>query len=230
MKKRVLITTMTIIMSLAMSIMAFADEESIDSENDIMPYKAIVEQYNEDDYLRVEYLGDQIIEGDDYYEFPDCELTVDVYYDTDYVESKSVGDYIFVNGANRRIYNIVEGENKYYDLGEEDEDAMFLSKRDKGYICGGMDDVTERTVVYEGPVRFSKDAIILTGFDGIITTPQSYFFEFNNYGYSVRQYGYKNYYFEINGIYTEEPAIELDGYIATDDNGYITWYKEHWVQ
>ncbi len=205
-----------------------SDNGSALPSSGVMPYKAIMDQYSDEDYgLLLEYLDDKIIEGEDYYEFPDCKMTVIKYYDPALIEGKKVGDYIFVNGYDHQILNIFDYSNGYtYDFGYEDELAMGMAKRDKGYICIGMDEYTERMTVYEGPVRFRKDATIITGGNEVTTPIQSYFFDLAVSDFYNRQYGYITEYDFRDGVFDYYPVIKLDGYIKSDDQGYINWYKE----
>ncbi len=205
---------------------AAADTGSAASE--VMPYKSIVDQYNNNDAynLRLWRNGSpSIIDGGDYYEISDCQLYIDVIYDAALVESKKVGDTITVAGVPCKITSIETINNtKQYilDNGNMNSQYYCLFKDGNVYKADDSMDYIESTCVYDGAMRFRKDAVITTVSaynpnSHSITTPEIYFYQPRDL--SVRNSGY--YIDSYDG-----PSLFLSGKIQVDDQGYVISLNE----
>ncbi len=186
-----------------------------------MPYKSIADQYSASFYdLSISYYGSEIIEGDDYYEFPDCTLNIIQYFDSSLIANKKAGDSVSFDGVTKKIDRIMTIDGyKWYCFDDDDDDYEALIATGNGLVVVGIGDYVHRTTVYAGPVRFSKDATIITGTRHLSTTPQAYFLEASeSHDPSTQEWGYGNYW--------DGYLIDLYGSIKVDDRGYVNWYQE----
>ena len=175
--------------------------------------------------------GMQIYDRGDYYEITNLEITInDSPLDINFVESKSVGNYITIHGEERKIESIekfdaYDEEGNFiqcqtvnvYDQNEKYRDsALYLSKTKYGYMAVEYHDYCQ-TPIYNGNLYFSKNCKMITGWNHMnFLTLDDYLFTENNYNFLTCQGGKRGYY----------EGVVFDGNFKVDENGIIIEYTE----